>query len=381
MILVIAGTRPEAIKVAPIISELRKRSNLSSHLLHTGQHEGLTESVADYFDASPDSSLRLLRRSQSLSEMGSRALRLIGAVVDYVNPKIVMVQGDTASTFFGALAAYNQGVPVVHLEAGLRTHNLDAPFPEEGYRQMVSRVSIHHFAPTPRASENLLAEGIDQQSISIVGNSSVDVSSKVLRHFKEFPEKKRALWEELLNVFGSEVKEGLFVLITVHRRENQGTPLDRIAEAVRALARQYPELHFIWVLHPNPKLQSRVGELVEHIPNVRVVRPLIFLHMAVALDACLFVITDSGGIQEEAPSFSKYSLVVRESTERPEAVEKELSWLVGSEPERIISNSSSLISALGQTEDKRVAFANNPFGDGFTAGRVVDWLEEFDVQA
>lgn len=381
MILVIAGTRPEAIKVAPIISELRERSTLKSHLLHTGQHERLPESVANSFDASPDSSLRLLRRSQSLSEMGSRALRLIGEVIDSVEPKIVLVQGDTASTFFGALAAYNQSVPVVHLEAGLRTHNLVAPFPEEGYRQMVSRISIHHFAPTALASENLLAEGIDQKSISIVGNSSVDVSSKVLRHFKEFPGEKRAIWEELLDVFGCGVKEGLFVLITVHRRENQGTPLVGITEAVRDLARKYPELHFIWVLHPNPKLQSRVGGLIGRIPNVRPVRPLSFLHMAVALDACLFVITDSGGIQEEAPSFSKYSLVVRESTERPEAVEKELSWLVGSEPERIISNSSSLISALSKSDGKRVAFANNPFGDGFTAGRVVNWLEEFNVQA
>lgn len=377
-VLVIAGTRPEVIKVAPIVRFLKQSNEVPVHLAFTGQHKDLDPSLSEFFAITPDSTHSISKPGQSLSELGAQCLITVSKLIDKLSPSIVLVQGDTATTFFSAVASFNASIPVVHLEAGLRTQALGSPFPEEGYRQMVSRISEHHFAPTQSAKDNLILENVTPSTISVVGNSVVDATEMVMQHFASNPGLSYQLTEKVFSQTGISATRK-FVLVTVHRRENIGPKLAEIIFGISNLARVLDEYDFLWVLHPNPELQQSVRQAIAASDNIKVVQPMGYLEMSLLLSNCYFVITDSGGLQEEAPSYQRFSLVLRESTERPEAVEQGLSWLVGTDGQTLQKGALHIIELLNKEKSKE-DFGKNPFGNGKTGARVGGWLESWSRQ-
>jgi UDP-N-acetylglucosamine 2-epimerase (non-hydrolysing) len=297
----------------------------------------------------------------------------MSSLIRSISPSAVLVQGDTATTFFSALAAFNLRSPVVHLEAGLRTNRLNSPFPEEGYRQMVSRISSYHFSPTDGAKQNLVAEGIDSDRIFVTGNSAVDAVNWVKSYFKANPVEHSRIQNLLHDEIGL-TRSRPFVLVTDHRRENQGENMPKILRALDSLSRKMPDFDFLWILHPNPALQSLVRDLLPKGNSVKVARPVTYLEMSLLLQTCQFVMTDSGGLQEEAPSYGKYSMVLRNSTERPEAIHEGLSWLAGADKTRIEKTAMMIAQKVSAGKDSKIIFPPNPFGDGKTGLRVAHWL-------
>jgi len=353
-ILIICGTRPEIIKLAPLYHSLRA-SGWRPQWLHTGQHDEMARQMLACFDIVPDISLE--RGGESLCEFSTDCRKLLDGVMADKSWSLVIVQGDTESTFLGALSAFHHRIPVAHVEAGLRTYDLDRPFPEEGLRQMVSRITRFHFAPTERAARALREEAIPQERIFVTGNTVIDAQHWVVRHRR--------------------VRRGVegrgHLLVTAHRRENWGSDLREICYAIADVASRHPELQVLFPVHLNPVVGQPVHAILGELANVRLSPPFDYLEMQQALIDSWLVLTDSGGLQEEAPTFGVLLLVLRTETERPEAIEAGCARLAGTQRASIVRQIEELWSDPSAYQS--MARAGNPFGDGHASIRIVDLLQ------
>lgn len=354
-ILLVSGTRPEIIKLAPVYHALRQAPWARVQWLHTGQHADMADQILACFDVLPD--ITLTRTGSSLLEFSAGCRQQLEAAMQQQDWSLVIVQGDTESAFQGALVGFYNRVPVAHVEAGLRTYNLARPFPEEGLRQMISRLARFHFAPTQRARLALQTEGIADEFIALTGNTVIDAQQWTCAHRGV---KRRVAGRGHL-------------LVTVHRRENWGNDVQEICHAVADIARQQPDLQVLFPVHLNPVIQGPVNEILGGIPNVTLTQPLDYTGMQQALADAWMVLTDSGGLQEEAPTFGVPVLVLRDETERPEAIEAGCALLIGATRSAIVSEVTRL------TQDSaaytRMAQAGNPFGDGTASAQIVAALK------
>ena len=359
-VLIVFGTRPEAIKIAPVALALRSVPHrFETVLCSTGQHRELVDQALAPFGLSPDIDLHVMRSAQRLADVAGRILAALDRVYAKRRPDLVLVQGDTTSCFVGALAAYYRRIPVAHLEAGLRTDDVYDPFPEEVHRRLVSSLATFHFAPTRRAASQLSREGLSADDILVTGNTVIDA---------------------LLHIYATTVRrEGAFertdrrsILVTMHRRESYGAPFENICRAITSLADNHRSVEFVLPVHPAPSVQEPVRRLLGDHPRIRLIGPLAYPDFVATLSRSHFVMTDSGGIQEEAPALAKPVLVLRNTTERPEAVSAGTAKLVGTTTETIVEAAQELLGDSAAYE--RMARAVNPFGDGHAADRVVDAL-------
>ncbi|WP_436497026.1 non-hydrolyzing UDP-N-acetylglucosamine 2-epimerase [Actinokineospora sp. HUAS TT18] len=365
-VLLLVGTRPEALKVAPVALALRDHPLVRPTIVHSGQHPGMVEQALAPFGLAPDETLSVRRDGGGQAELVSALLPAFDAVLARRVPAAVLVHGDTATTLAGALAAFWRRVPVAHLEAGLRTADLSAPFPEEGNRQMVARVTALHLAPTGAAAAALRAEAVPRESIVITGNTVVDAVQHIAAADLPAVDPALAAVEREIAATGSRL-----VLVTVHRRESWGAPLANVLHAVRALADRHPDVRVVLPAHPNPDVRAQVTSVLGDHPRITVTEPLDYPDLVRALRRAALVLTDSGGIQEEAPSFGVPVLVARDTTERREAVHAGCAWLVGTDPARILDGANRIL-----TTSLRVPADRNPFGDGRAAHRVREALDE-----
>ncbi len=361
----IFGTRPEAIKLCPLILLTKDRPDLQANVCVTAQHREMLDQVLEVFGVIPDVDLDLMQHNQSLPQLTAIALTGISAYLEERRPDLVVVQGDTTTTFCAALAAFYHQIPVAHVEAGLRTWNKAAPYPEEINRSLTTRVADYHFAPTEGAKANLLREGILEDSIFVTGNTVVDalhIALQKARQQTSIP----GLPLELMNGHRSKP----LVLITSHRRENFGPGFRSICQAIRLLAEQFSGTAFVYPVHLNPNVREPVFELLSGIKNVFLLEPLGYLDFVALLDRAKFVLTDSGGIQEEAPSLNKPVLLMRTTTERPEAVATGTATLVGTEVDQIVNGARKLLSYDDRSKESGVLA--NPFGDGKASRRILE---------
>ena len=369
-IVVIFGTRPEAIKLAPVIAELRKRPGVALSVVATGQHQELVNPLLDDFGIEPDHRLNLMSSNQGLGDFGGRLLIELSSLLRDEGAEIVVVQGDTGSALFGGIAGFFHGAEVAHVEAGLRTHNLRSPFPEEGNRAMLSRVTRYHFAPTAVSRKNLLDEGIEDGSIYVSGNPVIDALEMEI--WRQEGESAETLDTELLGEIGTDWRKKPYVLVTGHRRENMDGGFERICEALKSLTKQFEDYHFIYPVHLNPNVDGVVRRELGGIENIRLISPQDYRPFVRLLSGCYLVLTDSGGIQEEAPALGKPVLVMRDTTERPEGVDAGTVRLVGSSVEKIVESVAELLK--NQEVYTRMSQSRNPYGDGRAAERIADVL-------
>jgi UDP-N-acetylglucosamine 2-epimerase (non-hydrolysing) len=359
---VILGTRPEAIKLAPVIQELQKHNNLSTCIIVTGQHIELVENVFDWFRIQPSFNLKIMQVKQTLTSVTCKILQGLEPILQEFQPHLVIVQGDTTTVFAAALAAFYQQIPVAHVEAGLRTNDLWDPFPEEVNRRLTSQVATLHFAPTAQAVENLKQSGV-LGNIYQTGNTIIDAVLEV------------AAQSPTCDIPGLDWNRFRVILATVHRRENWGNRLLDIAEGFLQILYKFPDVALLLPLHPNPIVRNSLQSKLGHHPQVYLCEPLDYPALVGAMQRCTFLLTDSGGLQEEAPALKKPVLVLRRTTERPEAVSAGIAQLVGTEPVQIVSAASDLL----QDHQLYTSMAQsiNPFGDGFAARRIVELVNNF----
>ncbi|NBX93945.1 MAG: UDP-N-acetylglucosamine 2-epimerase (non-hydrolyzing) [Proteobacteria bacterium] len=363
-ILVTYGTRPELIKMAPVIKKLGESLSFNPITCSTGQHRDLLDQVASFFGIQHDFSLNVMKSNQDLFDITERLLGEMREVLKESKPDLVLVQGDTTTAFVSALSAFYSKIPVGHIEAGLRTWDPYSPFPEEMNRALISKIASFHFAPTSKAADNLRKEGISEQLIYQVGNTGVDAILEVAKRGKATP--------FIAQLFPPEKK---LILLTAHRRENFGEPLRNIFKAVKKLCKQHPDVQVIYPVHPNPNVKAVANEMLADCAGVTMLEPLEFGDLVWLLEKVQFVVTDSGGLQEEAPTFGKPVLVLRESTERPEAVEAGAARLVGTDSEKISAEMSKLVDPLS-LQYQSMARVRNPFGDGTAARKIISILEQ-----
>lgn len=358
---VVMGTRPEAIKLMPVIVAARMRSELfRTTVITTSQHREMLARALARFDIVPDVDLDIMRPDQDLATITTVGLSRLFPLLARLSPDYVMVQGDTTTTFVGALAAYYNRQRVAHVEGGLRTEDKYQPFPEEGNRRLTTHIADLHFAPTERARANLLNEGIEESSIRVTGNTSIDALYLTL---------------EKLGAGDARSDDRTRVLVTVHRRENHGEPLVRIFKAIRRLAEWREDLEFLYPVHPNPRVRPVAMRLLGGHPRIRLEDPMDYDHFLLAMRRAHIVLTDSGGVQEEAPALNKPVLVLRDKTERQEGVGAGTLRLIGTDSERIFSETRRLLEDPG--EYQRMAAAENPYGDGRAAARILDALAQW----
>lgn len=358
-ILITAGTRPEAIKVAPLIRLLRERNFARVRVLATAQHRELLDQVFRFFDIQPDIDLDIMQPGQTLAELTARLLPAIDRALDAEKPDMVLAQGDTTTVMTTALACFYRRIAFGHIEAGLRTGDRYYPFPEEINRVIVSRLANLHFSPTPQSRDNLVREGVPAETVFVTGNTVIDALL--------WAADRADLPREYEPTDGRKL-----VLVTAHRRENFGEPLRNICAAIGDLI-EARDVEVLYPVHPNPNVTSVAQELLEGLPGVRLVKPLDYPHFVAAMKAAHLILTDSGGIQEEAPSLGKPVLVLRDETERPEGVASGTSILVGPNRERIVEKALELLDNPAAYE--RMAKAHNPYGDGQASARIADILE------
>ncbi len=364
-IAIVIGTRPEAVKLAPVVLRLGATPGVRTHICVTGQHREMLDGVLDVFGIRPDADLNLMRPGQTLGALTARAIEHLDAHFATIRPDLVLVQGDTTTSFCAALAAFYQRIPVGHVEAGLRTGDLSAPWPEEANRSLTARLAALHFAPTERARTNLIREGVRPGSIVVTGNTGIDALFLTLQRIGELP--RDDLWQ---------APGTRFVLITAHRRENFGDRFVELCEAIADLAGRFPDVHFVYPVHPNPNVRDPVHRILgaEDDPrlagrNVHRIAPLPYPRFVGLMAACTMILTDSGGVQEEAPSLGKPVLVLRDTTERPEAVEAGTVRLVGTDRARIVAETTALLT--DPDAYNRMTRRHNPYGDGKAAERIV----------
>ena len=373
-IMLVFGTRPEAIKMAPLVHRLRMEPNHFDVLICvTGQHRDMLDQVLRIFEITPDIDLNVMNQGQDLFDITSLILMGLRDVFSKHQPDAVLVHGDTTTTLATALAAFYSRVPIGHVEAGLRTFDIDAPFPEEFNRQVVSKVTRWHFTPTDISRDNLLAEQVSPASITVTGNTVIDALFWVLTRIDSDSGRRVALEAILHSSLSFQWKYEKFVLVTGHRRENFGGGFLQICSAIQHLARLYPMVHFVYPVHLNPNVRKPVNEILSSLDNVHLIDPLEYEPFIYLLKHAYLVLTDSGGIQEEAPSLGKPVLVMRDVTERPEAVEAGTVELVGANEKRIVDSVSRLLD--DDAHYQRMSRAHNPYGDGNACGRIVEALK------
>ncbi|WP_432791708.1 UDP-N-acetylglucosamine 2-epimerase (non-hydrolyzing) [Brevibacterium sp. K11IcPPYGO002] len=358
--MVIYGTRPEAIKVAPVIKALERDTKLRPIVVVTAQHREMLDQVNEVFDIVPDVDLNLMAHGQTLNAIAGNVISKIDTVLEEHRPDAVLVQGDTTTVMGAAIAAFNREIPVVHLEAGLRSGDINSPFPEEANRKIVSQIARVHLAPTMVSRSNLLADGVPDENIHVIGNTVIDA----LHWAVERPSKN-----SIPGLADLEKDERRVLLVTTHRRENLGENMVNIGRAMRHLALRYPDLLIVWPAHKNPQVRASIAPQIEDLDNVVFIEPVEYGEFSHLIANSDIVLTDSGGIQEEAPSLGKPVLVLRENTERPEAVEAGTVKLIGTDVERIIAEVSRLLD--DKKAYREMANAANPYGDGYSAGRSV----------
>ena len=367
-VLTVFGTRPEAIKMAPLVKALELHASIESRVCVTAQHRQMLDQVLELFDIQPDYDLDIMRPGQDLYAITANILQRIGEVYQACRPDVVLVHGDTTTTFAASLAAFYQRIPVGHVEAGLRTHNLYSPWPEEANRQLTS-VMVHlHFTPTSISRQNLLVENVDAARIHVTGNTVIDALLAVKAKFEQSQE----LAGQMAQRFPFLRDGAHMVLITGHRRENFGDGFERICQAIHTLAQRHPEVDFVYPVHLNPNVREPVMRLLSNAPNIHLIEPLDYLPFVYLMMRSHVILTDSGGIQEEAPSLGKPVLVMRDTTERPEAVEAGTVRLVGTNTASIVDNMHELL--INRAAYERMSFAHNPYGDGRACSRIVDAL-------
>ena len=367
-ILTVFGTRPEAIKMAPLVKQLDAAADIDSRVCVTAQHRQMLDQVLELFDIRPQHDLDIMRPGQDLYAITATILQRIGEVYAEVTPDIVLVHGDTTTTFAATLAAFYQRIPVGHVEAGLRTGNLYSPWPEEANRRLTGALAALHFAPTEASRDNLLRENVSADRIVVTGNTVIDALLRVTERLQADP----ALAQAQAARFPMLRDGARLVLITGHRRENFGGGFERICQAIARLARQFPDTDFLYPVHLNPNVREPVNRLLSGIDNVHLIEPQDYLPFVWLMTRSHVILTDSGGIQEEAPSLGKPVLVMRDTTERPEAVDAGTVRLVGTDLEGIVDGVATLL-----TDDeawRRMSFAHNPYGDGLACQRIVDAL-------
>ncbi len=377
-VMLVFGTRPEAIKMAPLVKQFQKDTkNFKTIVCVTAQHRQMLDQVLNLFEIIPDYDLDIMQQGQDLYDITSRVLTGIKQVLVSEKPNVVLVHGDTTTTMAASLAAFYQQIPVGHVEAGLRTNNIYSPFPEEINRQITGRISTYHFAPTPLSKQNLLKENVNDKNIFVTGNTVIDALYWVVDKIKNNKNLQQELSQQILN-FGYDVNRlnnnKKLVLITGHRRENFGDGFVSICKAIKTLNQKYPDVDFIYPMHLNPNVRKPIKEVFgnEQPKNMFFVEPLDYLPFVYLMEKSYLILTDSGGIQEEAPGLGKPVLVMRNTTERPEAVDAGTVKLVGTDYGKIIQETSKLL------EDKQyynsMSKAVNPYGDGKACERIVDVL-------
>lgn len=372
-ILLVFGTRPEAIKMAPIVHRLKaEHAMFDVQVCVTAQHREMLDQVLKVFEIVPDIDLDIMKPGQDLFDVTANVLQGIKSVFDVRKPDAVLVHGDTTTTLATAMASFYAGVSVGHVEAGLRTHDLYAPFPEEFNRQIVSKVARWHFAPTELSRANLIAECVDDESITVTGNTVIDALHWVLNRINTNEERAVQLTQLLNQALPFRWQSERFVLITGHRRENFGAGFLQICEALRELALKFDGVHFVYPVHLNPNVQTPVRAILEGLSNVHLVKPLDYEPFVYLLKHSYVVLTDSGGIQEEAPSLGKPVLVMRDVTERPEAVSAGTVELVGANKERIVEGLARLLE--DEVHYSKMSHAHNPYGDGKACDRILTVL-------
>ena len=358
-VMLVFGTRPEAIKMSPLVKELKKRKTIKTIVCVTGQHRQMLDQVLEVFDIVPDYDLSIMRDKQTLFDVTINILENIKQVLESVKPDVVLVHGDTSTTFVTALACFYLQIPVGHVEAGLRTYNIYSPYPEEFNRQAVSIISQYNFAPTELSRENLLKEGKKAETIYVTGNTAIDALKTTVRDEYTHPELEWA-------------NDSRLILITAHRRENLGEPMRHMFRAIRRVMDEHPDVKAIYPIHMNPIVRKIANEILGDDDRIHIIEPLEVLDFHNFLSRSYLILTDSGGIQEEAPSLGKPVLVMRDTTERPEGVAAGTLKLVGTEEESIYSNFKLLLE--NEEEYAKMSNASNPYGDGFACKRIADIL-------
>ncbi len=363
--LCVFGTRPEAIKMAPLIQCLSMSPAFHNKVCVTGQHKQMLESVLQQFNITPDFNFQAMESDQNLSSLTEKILKGLQGVFKLYKPDLVFIHGDTTSTLTTALSAYYHHIPVAHVEAGLRTGNLILPWPEEGNRKLTAVLSALHFAPTARARLNLLHEGIRDDVIYVTGNTVIDVLHDILIQLKTQPK----LIEQLQKQFSFLTLSRKIILVTGHRRESFGSGFERICQALANIAQRFPIVDIVYPVHLNPHVQIPVKRLLKNINNIHLIEPLDYLPFVYLMQSCYLILTDSGGIQEEAPALGKPVLVMREKTERPEAIEAGTIKLVGTDVNAIVTGVEMLLTNTSLYH--RMSQAKNPYGDGTASSQIV----------
>lgn len=360
-VMLVFGTRPEAIKMCPLVNELKQRKTIQTIVCVTGQHRQMLDQVLTAFEVVPDYDLSIMEPGQTLFDITTNILNRIKDVLEKVKPDVVLVHGDTSTTFVTALACFYLQIPVGHVEAGLRTYNILSPYPEEFNRQAVSIIAKYNFAPTEISKQNLLKEGKEERSIYITGNTAIDALKTTVRKDYSHPE---LTW----------AADSRMILLTAHRRENLGEPLHNMFRAIRRVVDEHPDVKVIYPIHMNPAVRKAAAQEVGDCDRIHLIEPLDVLDFHNFLARCHLILTDSGGIQEEAPSLGKPVLVMRDTTERPEGIKAGTLKLVGTDEQMIYDNFKLLLENCDVYE--AMAHASNPYGDGMACKRIVDILEK-----
>ena len=360
-IMLVFGTRPEAIKMCPLVNELKTRKGIKTVVCVTGQHRQMLDQVLDVFGVTPDYDLSIMKDKQTLFDITTNILSGIKSVLEEVKPDVVLVHGDTSTTFVTSLACFYLQIPVGHVEAGLRTYNIYSPYPEEFNRQAVSIIAKYNFAPTELSRENLIREGKDPSTIYVTGNTAIDALKTTVKADYSHPEMEWANGSKL-------------IIITAHRRENLGEPMHHMFRAIRRIMDEHKDVKAIYPIHMNPIVRQEAEEELSGCNRIHIIEPLEVIDFHNFLAQSYMILTDSGGIQEEAPSLGKPVLVMRDTTERPEGIAAGTLKLVGTDEETIYKNFKLLLE--DKIEYDKMAHASNPYGDGFACKRIADILEE-----
>lgn len=359
-VMLVFGTRPEAIKMCPLVNELKSRKEIETVVCVTGQHRQMLDQVLEAFDVVPDYDLSIMKDRQTLFDVTTNILNRIKEVLEKVHPDVVLVHGDTSTTFVTALACFYLQIPVGHVEAGLRTYNIYSPYPEEFNRQAVSIISAYNFAPTELSKQNLLKEGKNPDTIYVTGNTAIDALKTTVRSDYTHPELEWA-------------KGSRLIMITAHRRENLGEPMKHMFRAIRRVCDEHPDVKAIYPIHMNPVVRETAREILGDDERIHIIEPMDVLDFHNFLSRSFLILTDSGGIQEEAPSLGKPVLVMRDTTERPEGIKAGTLKLVGTDEQAIYENFKLLLE--NEEAYKAMSTASNPYGDGFACKRIADILE------
>ncbi len=360
-VMLVFGTRPEAIKMCPLVNELKTRKNIETVVCVTGQHRQMLDQVLDVFNIKPDYDLSIMKQKQNLFDVTINILEKIKEVLEKERPDVVLVHGDTSTTFVTALACFYLQIPVGHVEAGLRTYNIYSPYPEEFNRQAVSIISQFNFAPTELSKENLIKEGKDKDTIYVTGNTAIDALKTTVKSNYSHPDLEWA-------------KDSRLIMITAHRRENLGEPMKNMFRAIKRVIDEHDDVKAIYPIHMNPIVRDTAKEILGDDDRIRIIEPLEVIDFHNFLNNSFMILTDSGGIQEEAPSLGKPVLVMRDTTERPEGIKAGTLKLVGTDEEIIYNNFKLLLE--NKNEYEKMSKASNPYGDGFACKRIGDILEE-----